>query len=69
MSTGNPVDAIAGLRAIAANPPPLTVGFLRVPLTPARDAALAAFELRTGIPAQQLAADLLDDVIFNKGEN
>lgn len=66
--SATPVETIAGRDAIVVQLAPKTIGFLQVPLTPSRQAALAAFTARTGIPAQLLVADLLDDVIFNKGD-
>ena len=50
---------------IIATLAPSTIGWLYVPLTPSRAAAIAAYELRTGLKAADTAADLLDDVIFN----
>lgn len=66
---GAPVATIAGARdETVIRLAPKTIAYLQIPLTPTRQAALAAFTARTGIAAQQLAADLLDDVIFDKGE-
>jgi hypothetical protein len=50
--------------AVIAALAPATIGWLSVPLTPARAAALAAFTARTGVSAQALAADLIDDIVF-----
>lgn len=50
--------------AVIAALAPCTIAFLQVPLTPARAARLAAFTARTGVDAQQLVVDLIDDVIF-----
>lgn len=50
--------------AVIAALAPRTIAYLPVPLTPARAARLAAFTARTGVDAQQLVVDLLDDVIF-----
>jgi hypothetical protein len=43
---------------------PQPIAYLQIPLTPARAARLARLVLRTGIPAQDLVIDLLDDTIF-----
>lgn len=51
--------------AVIANLVPRAIGYLTIPLTPSRAAALAAFTARTGIEAQALAIDLIDDVIFD----
>lgn len=55
----NNVIAILGGRA------PELIGWLEIPLTPARAARLADFCARHGVDAQTLVTDLLDDVIFN----
>jgi hypothetical protein len=56
-----PRNNVAVIAAFA----PATIGWLQVPLTPARAARLADFTARTGVSAEKLAADLLDDVIFD----
>lgn len=50
--------------AVIAALAPRTIAYLQVPLTPARAVRLAAFTARTGVDAQQLVVDLIDDVIF-----
>lgn len=51
--------------AVIAALAPRTIAFLQIPLTPARAARLADFTLRTGVDAQTLVLDLLDDCIFD----
>jgi hypothetical protein len=53
------------IQAIAQPAPTTTVGWLWVPLTAERKAALAAFEARTGVSAADRLADLLDAEIFS----
>lgn len=56
----NPVETIAALA-------PATIGWLQVPLTPARKAALDAMQVRDPDFDPALAvADFLDDIIFSK---
>lgn len=51
--------------AVIAHLAPRTISYLSVPLTPSFAARLAAFCARTDVEPQQLALDLLEDVIFD----
>jgi EAL domain-containing protein (putative c-di-GMP-specific phosphodiesterase class I) len=51
--------------ALIARLAPNTLSFLQIPLTPSRAARLADVCARTGIDAQSLVLELLDDAIFS----